>query len=74
MRTEKDKEYADLLRQIADILEGGDVIEDFENEPYYVGVLVSITSIVLGELRTLHDAEEFMRQLTLGEFAKEGEE
>ncbi len=74
MRTEQDRYYEDLLRQIADILEGGDVIEDFEKEPYYVGVLTSISSIVLNELRGLHDAEEFMRQLNLIDFAKEGEE
>lgn len=57
-----DELYEQILSEICDILEAGDVIEDFDGHPYKVGVLRSITSIVVCELRELHSHKEFMEQ------------
>ena len=34
-----------ILIEIVDLLEGGDIVEDFEDNPYAVGIIRSIYSI-----------------------------
>lgn len=58
----EDDLFEQILTEICDILEAGDVIEDFDGQPYAAGVLRSITSIILCELRELHSHKEFMEQ------------
>ena len=42
-----------ILTEISDILEGGDIVEDFESNPYAVGIIRSINAIVENELRAI---------------------
>jgi hypothetical protein len=70
----QDDLYEQILTEICDILEAGDVIEDLDGRPYEVGVLRSITSIILSELRELHSHKEFMEQFAKITDNWEGEE
>lgn len=50
-----------ILTEISDILEGGDIVEDFESNPYAVGIIRSINAIVGTELRAIRATKEMMK-------------
>ena len=52
-----------ILTEISDILEGGDIVEDFEiNKDFYaVGIIRSINAIVGNELRAIRATKEMMK-------------
>lgn len=50
-----------ILTEISDILEGGDIVEDFESNPYAVGIIRSINAIVGNELRAIRATKEMMK-------------
>jgi len=53
-----------ILTEISDILEGGDIVEDFESSPYAVGIIRSINAIVGTELRAIRATKEMMKNWT----------
>ena len=50
-----------ILTEIVDLLEGGDIVEDFEDNPYAVGIIRSIYSIASNELSALRAIKEQLR-------------
>jgi len=48
-----------VLEEISDTLDGGDIVEDFDDNPYAVGIITSIMAIVKNELRNIEDMEGF---------------
>ena len=50
--------YADLMMELSDVLEGGDVAEDFEGNGRMIGVISSINAIVRNELGTIDAVNE----------------
>ena len=57
------KVFESILAEISDILEGGDIVEDFENNPYAVGIIRSLNSIVGNELRSIRATKELLESL-----------
>jgi len=60
-----------VLEEISDTLDGGDIVEDFDDNPYAVGIIRSIMAIVSNELRNIGDSEELIRQLRESGFTQE---
>lgn len=60
-----------VLEEISDTLDGGDIVEDFDDNPYAVGIIRSIMAIVSNELRNIEDAEELIRELRENGFTQE---
>ena len=61
------REYKDILEEICDALEGGDVVLDFEDAPYCQGVLNSIYAIVNQSLTNIREGEAMIKALNLGD-------
>jgi|TARA_R100000278_G_scaffold26745_1_gene24522 hypothetical protein len=59
-RKEADKMMTDLLSEISDVLEGGDVRLDFEDWPAYAVIIDSINALVSHHLRSLQSFNEMM--------------
>ena len=57
------KVFESILAEISDILEGGDIVEDFENNPYAVGIIRSLNSIVGNELRAIRATKELLKSM-----------
>ena len=57
------KVFESILAEISDILEGGDIVEDFENNPYAVGIIRSLNSIVGNELRAIRATKELLKNM-----------
>lgn len=55
--------FRDILNEINDTLEGGDVRLDFEDYPAYQAVLDCINAIVGGRLRDMKTMDEIMKKL-----------
>jgi len=49
-----------ILIDIIDLLEGGDIVEDFEDNPYAVGIIRSIYSIASNELKSIRATKELL--------------
>lgn len=49
-----------ILAEISDILEGGDIVDDFEDNPYAVGIIRSIYSIASSELAAIKATKELL--------------
>ena len=60
-----------VLEEISDTLDGGDIVEDFDDNPYAVGIIRSIMAIVSNELRNIQDTEELIRELRENGFTQE---
>ena len=60
-----------VLEEISDTLDGGDIVEDFDDNPYAVGIIRSIMAIVSNELRNIQDTEELIRELRANGFTQE---
>ena len=51
-------DYKAILEELSDVLEGGDVVLDFEDAPYCQGVLNAINAIVKQSLDNIRDNEQ----------------
>lgn len=49
-----------ILIEIVNLLEGGDIVEDFEDNPYAVGIIRSIYSIASNELSAIKATKELL--------------
>jgi hypothetical protein len=52
-----------ILTEIVDLLEGGDIVEDFEDNPYAVGIIRSIYSIASNELSAIKATKGLLTDL-----------
>ena len=50
--------YTDLMMELCDTLEGGDIALDFEGNGRMIGVISSISAIVKNELNTIDAVNE----------------
>jgi len=57
------EQYEEILLSMCDILENGDVIEDFVDEPNRATTLGIIHSIIADQLEKLKDQKEVLRLL-----------
>ena len=53
-----------ILIEIVNLLEGGDIVEDFEDNPYAVGIIRSIYSIASNELSAIKATKELLANWT----------
>ena len=49
-----------ILTEIVDLLEGGDIVEDFDDNPYAVGIIRSIYSIASNELSAIKTTKKLL--------------
>tara|TARA_R110002012_G_scaffold85476_1_gene213081 strand:+ start:10176 stop:10385 length:210 start_codon:yes stop_codon:yes gene_type:complete len=57
------EQYEEILLSMCDMLENGDVIEDFVDEPNRATALTIIHSIITDQLDKLKDQKEVLRLL-----------
>lgn len=51
--------FRELMCELSDVLEGGDVALDFEGYPAYIAVIQSIDAIISQRLRLMKEADRF---------------
>lgn len=59
MNEEVRNNFRELLCELSDVLEGGDVALDFEEYPAYVAIIESINAIISQRLRQMSEADKF---------------
>ena len=59
MNEEVRNNFRELLCELSDVLEGGDVALDFEDYPAYVAIIESINAIISQRLRQMSEADKF---------------
>lgn len=59
------EQYEEILLSMCDMLENGDVIEDFVDEPNRATALTIIHSIITDQLDKLKDQKEVLRLLNV---------
>ena len=55
--------FRGILNEISDTLEGGEIIEHFEDYPVYSTVLSCINTIVSGRLKDMRTMDEIIEKL-----------
>ena len=63
MSDEVRNNFRELLCELSDVLEGGDVALDFEGYPAYIAVIQSIDAIISQRLRLMKEADKHMNLL-----------
>ena len=66
--------YEDIMSQICDILENGDIVEDFVEEPNRATVLSIIHTIVSREMKSIKVQREVLSLLRMRSREKREEE
>tara|TARA_X000001382_G_scaffold90853_1_gene65480 strand:- start:176 stop:391 length:216 start_codon:yes stop_codon:yes gene_type:complete len=59
MSDEVRNNFRELLCELSDVLEGGDVALDFEGYPAYIAIIESIDAIISQRLRQMKEADKF---------------
>lgn len=63
MSEEVRNNFRELLCQLSDVLEGGDVALDYEGYPAFVAIIESINAIVKHQLINMSEADKFNKLL-----------
>ena len=59
MSEEVRNNFRELLRELSDVMEGGDVALDYEGYPAYIAIIQSINAIVKQHLINMREADKF---------------
>ena len=60
MSDEVRNNFRELLCELSDVLEGGDVALDYEGYPAYIAIIQSIDAIISQRLRLMSEADKHM--------------
>lgn len=63
MSEEVRNNFRELLCELSDVLEGGDVALDYEGYPAYIAIIQTIDTIISERLKQMKEADEYFSLL-----------